>query len=148
LTALHAFLRRHRRIALDTNIFVYQVEANPRYMDLTDPIFVWLSRPECTAVTSTITMTELLVPAYRSGGSQLVSGFYALLTTYPNLDWIAPSLEIADIAARIRAAYRLRTPDALQAATALHSGAAGLITNNPAFERVAGVETLVLERLL
>jgi predicted nucleic acid-binding protein len=89
-----------------------------------------------------------LVPACRSGGSQLVSGFYALLTTYPNLDWIAPSLEIADIAARIRAAYRLRTPDALQAATALHSGAAGLITNNPAFERVAGVETLVLERLL
>lgn len=148
MTALHAFLRRHRLIALDTSVFVYQVEANARYLDLTDPIFVWLNRPDCTAVTSTITMTELLVPAYRGGPTQHVSGFYALLTTYPNLHWIAPSLEIADIAARIRVAHRLRTPDALQAATAVHGRATGLITNDPVFERLKEVETLVLERLL
>ncbi len=148
MTALHAFLRRHRLIALDTNIFVYQVEAVARYLELTAPIFAWLRRPGHAAVTSTITMTELLVPAYRRGGRQQASGFYALLTTYPNLHWMAPSLEIADIAARIRAAHGLRTPDALQAATALHAGAAGLITNDPVFERLAGVETLVLDRLL
>jgi len=148
LKALRAFLQRHRRIALDSSVFIYQVEANPRYIDLTDPIFVWLNRPNRTAVTSTITMTEVLVPAYRMGGEDRVDPFYGLLTAYTSLDWIAPTLEIADIAARIRAAHRLRTPDALQAATALHSGAAGLITNDPVFERVQGVETLVLERLL
>ena len=93
-------------------------------------------------------MTELLVPAYRAGKEQQVNEFYALLVTYPNLDWVAPSLEIADIAARIRAAHRLRTPDALQAATALYMRATGLITNDPAFERVDGLEALVLERLL
>jgi predicted nucleic acid-binding protein len=92
-------------------------------------------------------MTELLVPTYRASGEQ-ADEFYALLTTYPNLDWIAPSLEIADIAARIRAAYRLRTPDALQAATAIHAQATGLITNDPLFQRVAGLEALVLESLL
>jgi len=148
LTDLRAFLRRHRRIALDTSVFIYQLEANSRYLGLTDPVFAWLERPEHAAVTSTITMTELLVPAYRGGGEQRVNEFYALLTTYPNLDWIAPSLEIADIAARIRAAHRLRTPDALQAATAVHAGATGLITNDPVFERVAGLEALVLEGLL
>jgi predicted nucleic acid-binding protein len=42
----------------------------------------------------------------------------------------------------------LRTPDALQAATAVHAGATGLITNDPVFERVEGLETLVLESLL
>ncbi len=76
----------------------------------------------------------------------LVDEFYALLTAYASLEWVPPSLEIA--AARIRAAHRLRTPNALQAATALHSRATGLITNDPVFERVEGVETLVLDRLL
>jgi len=148
LTALRAFLRRHRRIALDTSVFIYQLEANPRYVELTDRVFAWLGRPEHAAVTSTITMTELLAPAYRAGGEQQVDEYYALLTTFPNLDWIAPSLAIADIAARIRAAHRLRTPDALQAATAVDAHATGLITNDPVFERVERLETLVLDRLL
>jgi predicted nucleic acid-binding protein len=70
-----------------------------------------------------------------------------LLSTYANLDWVAPDLEIADLAARLRAAHRLKTPDALQAATAVQTRASGLITNDPAFERVESFETLVLDRL-
>jgi predicted nucleic acid-binding protein len=148
LTRLRAFLRHHSRIALDTSVFIYQLEANPRYVGLTDPIFTWMERPDHAAVTSTITMTELLVQPYRDSGEQRAGEFYALLTTYPNLDWIAPSLEVADIAARIRAAHRLRTPDALQAATAVQAQATGLVTNDPVFARVEAFETLVLDHLL
>jgi predicted nucleic acid-binding protein len=61
---------------------------------------------------------------------------------------VAPGLAIADTAARIRAAHRLRTPDALQAATAVQSEATGLVTNDSVFERVKEFETLVLEDLL
>jgi predicted nucleic acid-binding protein len=92
-------------------------------------------------------MTELLVLPYREGDEQRANDFYGLLSTYPNLEWIAPSLEIADLAARTRALHRLRTPDALQAATAAHSQATGLITNDPAFARVEDFETLVLDHL-
>ena len=148
LERLRAFLGRHRRIALDTSIFIYQLEASPRYLALTDHIFSWLERPRSTAVTSTITMTELLVQPYRDSDEQRVDEFYALLSTYPNLDWIAPNLEIADVAARIRAVHRLRTPDALQAATAVQAEATGLITNDLVFERVKDFETLVLDRVL
>jgi predicted nucleic acid-binding protein len=143
---LGAFLRRHRRIALDTSVFIYQVEANPRYVGLTDQIFAWLEQPGHSAVTSTITMTELLVQPYRDSAEQRANEFYALLATYPNLDWIAPDLEVADTAARIRATHRLRTPDALQAATALHARATALLTNDPVFERVDVFETMVLDR--
>ncbi|MBV9301315.1 MAG: PIN domain-containing protein [Acidobacteriaceae bacterium] len=148
MTWLEGFLRRHRRIALDTNIFIYQLEANPRYADLTDQVFAWLERRNQTGVTSTITMTELLVEPYRRQDEHQVDEFYGLLSTYPNLNWIAPSLRIADTAAKIRAAHRLRTPNALQAATAIHSDATGLITNDPIFERVKEFETLVLGHLL
>jgi len=134
-------------IALDTSVFIYQLEANARYLDFTDQIFFWLQRSG-RAVTSSVTMTELLVQPYRDSDEQQVDEFYGLLSTYPNLEWVAPTLQIADVAARIRAIHRLRTPDALQAATAIHAGATGLVTNDSAFKRVDGFETLVLEDLL
>jgi predicted nucleic acid-binding protein len=145
---LRAFLRRHRRVALDTNIFIYQLEANSRYLALTDHIFSWIERPGSKAVTSTITMMELLVHPYRQPDRSRVDEFYGLLSTYPNLEWIAPDLEIADLAARIRAQHRLQSPDALQAATAAHAKATGLITNDPVFERVGSFETLALDHIL
>lgn len=148
LDPLRTFLRRHRRIALDTSAFIYQLEANARYVALTDHIFAWLERPGSKGITSTLTMTELLVQPYRDQDEQHVDEFYGFLSTYPNLDWIAPGLEIADLAARLRALHRLRTPDALQAATAVYAHATGLVTNDPVFQRVEAFETLVLDQLL
>ena len=148
LGPLRAFLRRHRRIALDTSVFIYQLEANARYLAFTDQIFTWIERPGGKAVTSTITMTELLVQPYRAADQQQADEFYVLLSTYPNLEWMAPNLEIADRAAKLRALHGLRTPDALQAATAVHAGATGLVTNDPVFERIKDFETLLLDKLL
>ena len=142
---LRAFLRRHRRIALDTSIFIYHLEPNPKYLAHTDAIFSWIERSGSKAVTSTITMAELLVLPYREGDEQRANDFYGLLSTYPHLDWIAPNLEIADLAARIRALHRLQTPDALQAATATYSQATGLITNDAVFARVRNFETMILD---
>lgn len=148
LNRFRASLRRHRRIALDTSIFIYQLEGNPRYLAFTDYLFSWLEQPGSKAVTSTITMSELLVQPYRDTDEQRVDEFYGLLSTYPNLNWIAPDLEIADLAAQFRALHRLRTPDALQAATAAHEHATGFITNDPVFQRVPAFDTLVLDQFL
>ena len=148
LDPLRAFLRRHRRIALDTSVFIYQLEANARYLALTDHIFTWIERPGGKAVTSTITMAELLVQPYRAADQQQADEFYVLLSTYPNLEWIAPNLEIADRAAQLRAIHGLRTPDALHAATAIHAGATGFVTNDPVFERVKDFKTLLLDKVL
>jgi predicted nucleic acid-binding protein len=145
---LRLFLRRHRRIALDTSVFIYQLEANPRYLALTDSVFSWAERAGHEAVTSTITMTELLVPSYRDKDEPRVDAFYGLLSTYPNLHWIAPDLEAADLGAKLRAQYRLRTPDALQAATAIRAHATGFVTNDPVFGRVDEFETAVLDQFL
>ena len=147
MTRLSAFLRRHRRIALDTSVFIYELEANPRYVSLADQIFVWLERPGHAGVTSTITMTELLVHPYRADDEARVNQFYALLSTYPNLEWIPPDLEIADLAARYRARHGLRTPDAILAATAARSHATGFVTNDPLFKRVNAFHTLLLDDL-
>lgn len=119
----------------------------PRYAGLTDPIFAWLEQPNHEGIASTIAMTELLVPAYWGLGSA-GRRVLRLLVAYLNLDWIAPNPKAADIAARIGARYRLRTPDALQAATAVQAQATSLVTNDPIFEGLDAFETLVLDGLL
>ena len=85
---------------------------------------------------------------YRLADIDRVNGFYALFSTYPHLEWLAPTLEIADMGARFRAEYGLRTPDAIQAATALNGGASGFVSNDPAFQRIEGLEVMILDDLL
>jgi predicted nucleic acid-binding protein len=148
ISAFRQFLSRHTVVALDTSVFIYQVEPNPKYVRLTQALFVWLEKSGNTAVTSTIALSELLVPGYKEGDRKRVDNFYALLTVYPQLIWRPADLQIADLAARFRAEHRLKTPDALQAATAVEFGARGFVANDPVFKRVAQFETMVLDEVL
>ena len=147
LTPIRAFLARHRRIALDTSVFIYHLEAKPVY-EITGEVFAWLELPRHSAVTSTITMTELLVRPYREANEPLVNHYYGLLSSFPNLEWVAPDLALADTAARIRAQHRVRTPDALQVATAINGGATAILTNDSDIARVREIEVGVLDLLL
>ena len=144
---LQEFLARHRRIALDTNVFIYHIEANPDYAGLAGEVFAWLERSAHTAVTSSLTMTELLVQPYRRSNQLLVNQYFGLLSAFPNLEWVAPNLTIADTAARLRARHRLRTPDAIHAATAICCGATALLTNDPDLSRVSAIDVGVLSQL-
>jgi predicted nucleic acid-binding protein len=67
-------------------------------------------------------------------------------TTYPSLAWLPPDLAIADTAAQLRAAYRLRTPDAIQAATAIRAKVSTLFANDPIFQRVKEIGNFCIRR--
>ena len=148
LAHLVGFLGRHDEVALDTSVFVYQAEARVKYVRLTQEIFAWLEKPGHRGVTSTITMTELLVKPYRDGDVPQVKNCFALFSRYPNLDWVAPNLQISDQAARLRAEFGLKTPDAIEAATAIYCGISGFLTNDLAYQRVSKLDTLVLDDVL
>jgi predicted nucleic acid-binding protein len=113
LNPLSPFLRRHRRIALDTSVLIYHLERNMRYRSFTSDIFAWLDLPDSEAILSTVTMTELLVQPLREGNKSVADQYYVLLTRHPNLHWRVPVLPEATLAARYRAQYRLKTIDAL-----------------------------------
>lgn len=99
-------------------------------------------------MTSTVTMLELLVQPYRDLDEDRIDTYYSLFTTYPHLEWANTTLEIADRAAQLRGKFNLRTPDAIQAATALCSGATAFLSNDVVFRRVPGFELLILDDLL
>jgi predicted nucleic acid-binding protein len=143
-----AFLEKHRSIGLDTSVVIYAVETHPKYLNLVKPILRWTRGPNGNAITSTLTMTEVLVRPYRVADLALVQEFHALLVTYPHIEWVPPTLQIADRAAKLRADHNLRTPDAIQAATALDRGVTGYVTNDPIFRRVPSFDVLILDELL
>ena len=88
------------------------------------------------------------MPAYRTGDRRLMKSYDGLLRTYSNLTWTAPEVDLAAMVAWLRADYQLKTPDAIQAATAVHATTSALITNDPVFHRVTELDVLVLGELL
>jgi predicted nucleic acid-binding protein len=142
---LQPFLARHQTIAIDTSPFIYHFQEHPRYRAATAAIFAAVERGRPMAVTSTVTMLELLVKPFKDQNIELVNTIYSLASRYPNLLWVEPSLAVAERAAQLRARYNLRTPDAIQAATAIVSHATGLITNDAALARVEHLDVLLLD---
>jgi predicted nucleic acid-binding protein len=145
--ALEEFLERHSKIGIDTSVFIFKVEAHAKYQKLVDNILRWVESSKGKAVTSTLTMLEVLVQPYRVSDMVRVNKFYALLSTYPHLEWKEPSLELVDVAARPRAEYRLKTPDAIHVATAMVSGATGLVSKDPELKKVKGLDFLILDEI-
>jgi predicted nucleic acid-binding protein len=145
---LPAFLRRHHRVGIDTSPFIYAAEDHPTYSVPSDYLFRWLAAGRSIGVTSTLTMTELLVLPHRDQSPGAADSMFSTAIQMGNIEWLSPSLGVADRAARVRAAYRLRTLDAIQLATAVTAQATGFITNDKAFTKVTDLEVLLLDELV
>lgn len=144
LARLEAFLNKHKLIGLDSNILIYVIEAHPQYHAAAQMIFKSIEEDRNREICSTLSLLEVLVQPYRNNDEDLTNQFYGLLISYPHLSWVAVSVEIADLTARLRAQYQLKTPDAILMATAMHSGASGFIGNDALLNRVTELDVLLL----
>ncbi len=136
------------RIGLDTNVFIYFLESHPRYGSWCASLFDLVERGHNPAITSTITLLELLVQPYRDQKEDLAQKIFALTTTYPTLEWVPPTMNLADRASELRARYRLSTPDAIQLATAINRKATRFYGNDRGLKRVREIECLIVDDLI
>lgn len=127
---------RQRVFALDTNIFIYHFEENPGYVGFTEALFERIESGRVKAVTSALTLHEVLTGARKAGDDRLFSLYRDLIGTFPNLHLIPFDARIAEISSDLRARYDLPTPDAIQVATALQQGAETFVTNDARLKRV------------
>lgn len=135
------------RPGLDTAPFIYFIEANPSYDELVTEIFQRVSRGALTGFTSVITLSEVLVQPMRHQNLRLQQEYRDLLLVSRNLQSWEVSAAIAESAAALRVRYRLRTPDALQIATALEAGCQALLCNDTELRRISELRVLVLDDL-
>lgn len=130
-------------IGLDTAPLIYFIEEDS-YFDLVSLFFETLSEGNLRAVTSTITLLEVLVQPYRCGDKDLAEKYREILLYSDNLLTFPVSNEIADKAAELRAKYKIRTPDAIQVATALHGEASIYLTNDKNLKKIQEIDIITL----
>lgn len=135
------------RIGLDTNLFIYFIENHPRYGSWCSSLFDLIERGHNPAVTSIVTMLELLVQPYRDQKEELAQKIFALVSSYPGIEWVPVTMNVADRAAELRGRYRLSTPDAIQLATAIGHKATRFYGNDRSLLRVKEIECVIVDEL-
>jgi predicted nucleic acid-binding protein len=141
-------LLQGKKVALDTMVFIYAFEEYPAYLPLIKPLWREVERGKIRAVTSTITLAECLVQPFRAKALELAARYKTLFRDFPHLSVIPVSEEIAEKAAWLRAQYQIKTPDAIQLATALDSGCHVFLTNDEDLPEPEEIRVLVLNRFL
>lgn len=138
---------RDKVVAFDTMPMIYYIEENPLYLDVIDPFFDAIEQGEFVAVTSIITLLEVLVHPLRDEDTKLAQKYRDILFDSDGLETILHSQEIAEEAARLRAFYKLRTPESIQMATAIKEGASFFLTNDLALPSLPNLKVLTLHTL-
>ena len=144
---LDAALQSVGRLYLDTAPLIYWSEAYPDYVSKMDRIVDAIETTPLQALTSVITLTEVMVQPLRLGNTDLAQEYHDILVMRDDYILVEISTDIAISAAAIRARHSLRTPDALHAATAIHAGCDAILTNDRVFRRVQNLNVLVLDDL-
>ena len=134
-------------VGLDTTPLIYFIEQDPRYLNIVRDFFRAMERGEFQVITSTLTLTEVLVHPLRNGNNRLAQLYQDILLNQEYLTACSVSPSIAELAAQLRAANNLKTPDAIQIATAMQNGAKFLITNDFGLRNIPGLTVIVLDEI-
>ena len=137
-------LRGVVRIALDTAPVIYFVEANPVFFPVCESIFRVIAGGGMTAVTSHLTLTETLPLPIRNRDMVLENAYRTLLLSSGGIESFPVDEAVASTAAGLRARYGLRTPDALQVATAIEHGCQAFVTGDHGLRQVTEIRVLII----
>ena len=142
LNSLHG-----KTVAVDTAPFIYFIERKAPYINSLRPLFHDVDQGNIQVVTSVVTVIEVLVHPLRNGDDALARQYYDILLSSPHVTTAQVTFGIAELAAQLRADHGIKTPDAIQLATALSHRADCLITNDRDFGQHADIEIWRLDQL-
>jgi len=138
---------RGSTVGLDTGPLIYYIEEHPAFLAKIKPFFEAAERNEFRVVTSYVTLIEVLVHPLREGRSELAEEYRNILLQSPALTAVSLDEGIAEESAELRARHGIRTPDAIQLATAIRSGASWFLTNDAELANLPEISVLVLKQL-
>lgn len=132
-------------VGIDTAILIYFIEEQPKYLPIIRPLFEEADRGTRELVTSRLTLLEVLVVPYRAGDLALAERYEALLTRSRGIRLVELTGELLKTAAKLRASSNVKTPDAIQLASALGSECKTFLTNDRRLPSVPGLRVLELD---
>ena len=121
------------RTYLDACAVIYYIERHPVHFD---QITAHLDAPDTHAIVSELCRLECLVKPLRENNNELLHR-YEIFFRANNLLAILFGRAVFQLAAELRAAHNLKTPDALHLAAAISSGCDEFWTNDRRLEKAA-----------
>jgi predicted nucleic acid-binding protein len=134
-------------VYLEANPVIYCVEKLPAYWPLLQPLWQAALGKAIELVSSDLVLMETLVSPLKAGDMALANT-YELLFQQAQTRLFPITQAILRQAARLRATTKLRTPDAIHAATAGQAGCVLFVTNDVGFRGLAGLPLVILDALL
>lgn len=131
-------------VGVDTAAFIYFIEEDQKFLPVIAPLFGAADEGKCELVSSALTLLEVLVVPYRAGNVQLAQRYEALLTHSRGVRMVDLTRGHLRLAAQLRAATGIATPDALQLAAALGTGCSAFVTNDRRLPAVPGLKIVQL----
>ncbi len=139
---------RGQVVFLDTAPLIYFFEDHPRFAGPMSVFFDVIAEVDAKVVTSMVTYIELLTQPQKTGNEALAGKYRDYLTNSDQVSLYPLNLLVADAAVRLRAEFRLKTPDAIQLATARVCGADLVLTNDRDWSGVTGFNIVMLKSLV
>jgi len=136
-----------QRVYLDSNILIYFVDRSPGYFELASTLITMADAGSLRAVTSDLSIAEVMVQPYRSGDQRVIDGTRAFLERRGLFEIRRHSYRDFLAAAQIRGTGNVGLVDALHVSTAVNAGVRYLVTNDARMPSVPGLEVLRLEDL-
>jgi predicted nucleic acid-binding protein len=144
--ALRQTLAGLRLILVDTTVFSYHLFGTPRYQMLARTILEAVEGGTPAALTTTLTLAELLSFPAQAGDYETMRECELFLAYFPHLYIVPLDRALAREAARVHAETRLCYPDAVQVAAARLAEADALVTNDPRWrETISHPRVILLE---
>jgi len=139
---------RGLRICIDTAPFIYFIEKNSKYLGLLRPFFAEINAGKIDALTSTITLLEVLVLPFKTKNESLAEKYRDILLYAEGLTTFEIFHEVSELSAKLRAKYSIRTPDAIQIAVGIIYGADAFLTNDSGLKKVKDIRVVILKDFL
>ena len=140
-------LRGVQRLYTETAPLIYYVEEHPMYVAKMDAIIAAIEERPIEAVSSVITLTEVLTQPVKLGNTRLEQEYRDILLYSREFRLLPITSRIAESAADLRARYNLRTPDALHVAASIDARCDMFLTNDTGMKRVTEIAVLLLDEL-
>jgi predicted nucleic acid-binding protein len=121
---------RHRRVALDANVFVYLFESTGPLAEAASAVVNAVSARRIVGIVSSVALTEVIVRPALLGHDTMGERYVDAIQSIENLHIVPATVEIAVEAGFVLARTGLTLAEAVHVATARVAGASVLVTND------------------
>ena len=140
---------RFQTIFIDTAPIIYYIEAHPQFGPLAKKVVDSFRSGRLIALSSVITLVEVLPKPVESGNDELAKKFSNFLKTGKNIKLLEISANIAELAGNLRGRYpSLKAMDAIQIAVSIDAGADAFITNDVKLNQIKALKVIILKEYL